>query len=95
VVTGTDDVTRADQRISLAVLLREAAGATARDWVMTEPEGRAVIHLSGIIRLVEAAGHTVEHWRQMTRDRGVGAAGRGARARHPHHLAGLGVAYLT
>jgi len=79
VVTGTDDVTRADQRISLAVLLREAAGATARDWVMTEPEGRAVIHLSGIIRLVEAAGHTVEHWRQMTRDAAASVLLAGAR----------------
>ena len=78
-MVAADDITRAGQRISLAVLLREAAGATARDWVMTDPEGRAVIHMSGIIRLVEAAGHTLERWRKMTRDAAAAVLLAGAR----------------
>jgi hypothetical protein len=54
-----------EERIRLAVLLRSAAGCTARDWVMAEEEGRSVIHLSGLVRLVEAAGFTLADWRRL------------------------------
>jgi hypothetical protein len=74
-----DEITCANERIRLARLLRQAAGATARDWVMAEPEGRAVIHMCGLLRLVEAAGETLARWRAMTREAAAAVLLAGAR----------------
>jgi len=74
-----DDITMSEDRWQMALLLRTAAEATARDWVMTGPEGREVIHLAGLMRLVEAAGCTLMRWRQMTREAAAAVLLAGAR----------------
>lgn len=52
-------------RTHYAKLLREAAGSTARDWVMSEPDERRSIHDRGRIRLVHAAGLPMALWRAL------------------------------
>jgi hypothetical protein len=46
-------------------LLRQAAGVTARDWVMAEDDERIRIHRRGLWRLVWAAGWRVPLWRKL------------------------------
>jgi hypothetical protein len=46
----------AGDRIEYARLLREAAGASAGDWVMSEQPERDAIHVRGLLRLIWAAG---------------------------------------
>lgn len=73
-MSSTEDDIRADDRvlpngqlnrIYYAKLLREAAGATARDWVMSVPSVRRKIHNRGRMRLVHAGGMTMAEWRAL------------------------------
>lgn len=52
-------------RTQYAKLLREAAGVTARDWVMSEANERRKIHNRGRIQLVHAAGMSMAAWRAL------------------------------
>jgi hypothetical protein len=45
-----------DDRIACARLLRVAAGVSAADWVFSSLCEREKIHLSGLVKLVQAAG---------------------------------------
>jgi len=53
------------ERAEFFRLLRVAAGATARDWVMSDDADRVKIHRRGLLRLVHAAGWLMPDWRRL------------------------------
>lgn len=55
----------ANGRVSLARLMREAAGVSAADWVFSDGEVREEIHERGTRALVEAAGWSLADWEAL------------------------------
>lgn len=64
-VWGDQMADEATGRIQLAALLREAAGVSSADWVMSDAEVRQEIHERGARELVEAAGHDMAAWEEL------------------------------
>jgi hypothetical protein len=58
-------VVEGEENVLYARLLREAAGASAADWVMGEADERSAIHQRGLCVLVEAAGWCTARWLRL------------------------------
>lgn len=60
------------ERVEYGVLLREASGKTAGDWIFSEEPGRRQIHQNGLMRLIWAAGLSLAQYhalRECSKDR--------------------------